>query len=155
MAANAVPVMARPSMPSSPAIAAAVEAWSPVIIRTRIPASRHSAIAALASGRGGSTMPTMASSVRSCTWSIRSPTSLEHGGIEVALGHHHHPLARVRDPVVGLERQLPVVVGDRHQGAVGVPDRHGARDEHVGRALGVAAHDRDGRRPRSSRGRWP
>ena len=134
--------MARPSMPSSPAIAAAVVAWSPVIIRTRIPASRHSAIAALASGRGGSTMPTIASRVRSWTWSMRSPSRLEHGGIEVPLGHHHHPLARVGDPVVGLEGEVPVVVGDRDQGAVGVPDRHGARDQHVGRALDVAAHDR-------------
>ena len=76
MAANSVPVTARPSMPSSPAIAAAVVAWSPVIIRTRIPASWHSAIATLASGRGGSTMPTIASSVSSCTWSMRSPPAV-------------------------------------------------------------------------------
>ncbi len=64
---------ARPSIPSSRAIAAAVVAWSPVIIRTWIPAEWHSAIATLASGRGGSTMPTIASRVSSCTWSIRSP----------------------------------------------------------------------------------
>ena len=72
IAANSVPVTARPSMPSSPAIAAAVVAWSPVIIRTRIPASRHSAMAVLASGRGGSTMPTIASSVSSWTSPMRS-----------------------------------------------------------------------------------
>ena len=38
-AANSVPGSARPSMPSCAAIAAAVVAWSPVIMRTRIPAS--------------------------------------------------------------------------------------------------------------------
>ena len=57
MAANSAPVIARPVMPSWPAIAAAVVAWSPVIIRTRMPASWHSAIASRASLRGGSTMP--------------------------------------------------------------------------------------------------
>ena len=37
-AANSAPVIARPSMPSSRAIASAVTAWSPVIIRTWMPA---------------------------------------------------------------------------------------------------------------------
>ena len=67
-------------MPSSPAIAAAVVAWSPVIIRTRIPASRHSAIAVLASGRGGSTMPTMASRVSSWTCVDEVAAGPEHAG---------------------------------------------------------------------------
>ena len=48
-------------------------AWSPVIMRTRMPASLQSAIASLASLRGGSTIPTSASSVRPCTSSSRSP----------------------------------------------------------------------------------
>ena len=65
MAANSAPVMARPSMPSWRAIASAVTAWSPVIIRTWMPADLASAMAALACGRGGSTMPTSASTVRS------------------------------------------------------------------------------------------
>ena len=51
-------------MPSSRAIASAVIAWSPVIMRTWMPAACAMAIAALAAGRGGSTMPTSASSVR-------------------------------------------------------------------------------------------
>ena len=38
MAENSAPVMARPSMPSWRAIASAVTAWSPVIIRTWMPA---------------------------------------------------------------------------------------------------------------------
>ena len=48
-------------------MAAAVVAWSPVIIRTRMPASLHSAIASLASLRGGSTMPIRARNSRSWT----------------------------------------------------------------------------------------
>ncbi len=60
-------------MPSSLPIAAAVTAWSPVIMRTSMPALWHLAMAALASARGGSTMPTMAMIVRSCTSEIRSP----------------------------------------------------------------------------------
>ena len=80
IAANAVPVIARPSMPSSAAIAPAVVAWSPVIIRTRIPASWHSAIAAFASDLGGSTIPTIASSVRPCTRPSRSPSGENDAG---------------------------------------------------------------------------
>ena len=57
IARNSAPVIARPSMPSWWAIASAVTAWSPVIIRTWIPAAWAVAMAALAAGRGGSTMP--------------------------------------------------------------------------------------------------
>ena len=39
IAANSAPVMARPSIPSLRAIASAVTAWSPVIIRTSMPAA--------------------------------------------------------------------------------------------------------------------
>ena len=67
MAANSAPVIARPVMPSWRAIASAVTAWSPVIMRTWMPAAWAIAIAAFASARGGSTMPTRASSVRSLT----------------------------------------------------------------------------------------
>ena len=80
IAANSVPVRALPSIPSSRAIAPAVTAWSPVIIRTRIPASWHSAMAALASGRGGSTIPTIARRVRSVTWLRRSPSGRKVAG---------------------------------------------------------------------------
>ena len=80
IAANSLPVTARPSMPSSEAIAAAVVAWSPVIMRTRMPASRHSAMAVLASGRGGSTMPTIASRVSSSTDPSRSASGSKRAG---------------------------------------------------------------------------
>ena len=77
-------------------------------------------MAAFASGRGGSTMPTIASRVRSLDQLDQVAAGLDGPGVEVALRDHHHPLAGVGDLVVGLERQVPVVVGDRHQGAVGV-----------------------------------
>jgi hypothetical protein len=80
MAANSAPVMARPWIPSSAAIAPAVVAWSPVIIRTRMPASRHSAIAAFASERGGSTIPAIARRVRSWTRPSRSPAGSKDAG---------------------------------------------------------------------------
>ena len=60
---NSAPVIARPRIPRSLAIASAVTAWSPVIMRTWMPALWASAIDTLAAGRGGSTMPTRASSV--------------------------------------------------------------------------------------------
>src|SRR5664280_2240554 len=64
--------MTRPLMPSSPAMVVAVAAWSPVIMCTAMPAAWHFAIAVLASGRGGSTIPTMASSTRSSRRASRS-----------------------------------------------------------------------------------
>ena len=45
-------------MPNSRAIAPAVAAWSPVIMIVRMPAALARAMAAFASGRGGSMMPT-------------------------------------------------------------------------------------------------
>ena len=63
IARNSAPVIARPRIPRSLAIASAVTAWSPVIMRTWMPALWASAIDTLADGRGGSTMPTRASSV--------------------------------------------------------------------------------------------
>ncbi len=71
-AANSAPVTARPSMPSSRAIAPAVMAWSPVIMRTRMPARLATAMAFMASARGGSTSPTSAAISRSCISAIRS-----------------------------------------------------------------------------------
>ena len=50
--------------PSSRPMASAVPMWSPVIILTRIPALRQSSMDSMASGRGGSTMPTMPTSVK-------------------------------------------------------------------------------------------
>mmetsp|Transcript_30490 Transcript_30490/g.55453 ORF Transcript_30490/g.55453 Transcript_30490/m.55453 type:complete len:237 (+) Transcript_30490:983-1693(+) len=54
-------------IPRSLAIASAVVLLSPVIMMTLIPAIRHSRIASLHSGRGGSRMPTMPTNVMSCS----------------------------------------------------------------------------------------
>ena len=67
MASTSAPVSALPPATASPierAMAAAVTAWSPVIIFTRMPAEWQAATARMASSRGGSMMPASASSVR-------------------------------------------------------------------------------------------
>jgi hypothetical protein len=93
IAANSAPVMARPSMPSCLAIAAAVTAWSPVIIRTLIPALFAVSIASFAVGRGGSTIPTRESSVRPSRSGSRSaPTSNVSGAKSL------RPVAKTRRP---------------------------------------------------------
>src|SRR5215217_2952978 len=137
MAANSAPVMARPSMPSSVAMAAAVVAWSPVIMRTRMPASRHSAIAALASARGGSTIPAMASRVRSVTRPSRSPAGSKLAGSRSrwATTITRSPEAAMRSLASRASERLPSVIGTRapvepalgrehDQGALGrIPDQ--------------------------------
>ena len=93
MAANSAPVMARPVMPSFFAIAAAVTAWSPVIMRTWIPAECAIAIASLAVGRGGSTMPTSASAVSPSSSGRRSAFGSNEAGSK-----SFRPVARTRRP---------------------------------------------------------
>ena len=61
--------------------------------------------------------------------------------LEVALRDHHDAFTGRRDLVVGLDREVPVVVGDRHQGAVGISDRGGSSDQDVGGTLDVATDD--------------
>ena len=80
IALNSAPVIARPGMPSSFAIAAAVTAWSPVIMRTWMPASCAIAIAAFAAGRGGSTIPTSASTVSPSSSGSRSADGSKRAG---------------------------------------------------------------------------
>ena len=60
IASSSAPETTRPCCrsPISRAIASAVTGWSPVIITTRMPAVSQVRIAAVASGRGGSSMPT-------------------------------------------------------------------------------------------------
>ena len=62
------PVMAFPALPipSILPILIAVCGWSPVIIFTRIPACRQSAIAVMASGRGGSIIPATPNKITPC-----------------------------------------------------------------------------------------
>jgi hypothetical protein len=77
---NSAPVITLPSMPSWRAIADAVTAWSPVIIRTLIPAALAVAMDALAVGRGGSTIPTRASISRPFTSGSRSAPGSKAAG---------------------------------------------------------------------------
>ena len=139
-AANSAPVRARPPMPSSVPIAAAVTAWSPVIIRTSMPALWHLAMAALASARGGSTMPIMAMIVRSFDHADQIPGRVERGRVEVTSGHHHDPLTRPGHPLVLRQRGRPLLGGDLVDVTVGGPVGAGPVDEHVGGALHEAAH---------------
>ena len=74
MASTSAPVSTLPFESVSPiarAMAAAVTAWSPVIIFTRMPAAWQAATARTASSRGGSMMPARASSVRSSSTSAK------------------------------------------------------------------------------------
>ena len=95
-------------------MAAAVVAWSPVIMRTRMPASLQSAIASFASLRGGSTMPTRASSVRSSHHVEQVAVGSNVGRVEVARGDGEHAQALAGQPVVLREHPVARAVdGDR------------------------------------------
>ena len=121
MAANSAPVMARPWIPSSAAIAPAVVAWSPVIIRTRIPASLHSAMAALASERGGSTIPAMANKVRSVTRPSRSPPGSNEAG-----SRSRWATTITRSPPLAM-RSLAWVASERFWSVTGTREPSGSR----------------------------
>ena len=140
MAANSAPVSARPSMPSCPAIAAAVVAWSPVIIRTRMPASWQSAIASLASLRGGSTMPMSASSSRSLTIVEQIGRRVERRLVEVAPCDREHAHALRGEPVVLVDDTLAVRSPIGCGRAVDVEVSRRTGEQHVRRALHEAAH---------------
>ena len=142
---RSVPVTASPGMPRSAAIAPAVTAWSPVIIRTRMPASRHWAMASRASGRGGSTMPTSATSTIRSSRSIGSAAASTSSVPRTVSGEKSCvPTASTRMPWpasfgVGAGVALPggvVEVQDLGAAQVAV----GAADQHVRRALDEAAH---------------
>ena len=90
---NSAPLIARPGMPSSFAIAAAVTAWSPVIILIWMPASCAVAIAVFAADRGGSTMPTSASTVMPSSSGSRSAD-----GSNVSGSKSLRPVASTRRP---------------------------------------------------------
>ena len=123
-------------------MAAAVVAWSPVIIRTRIPASWHLAMAALASARGGSTIPTIASRVRSCTRSIRFPLGSKEPGRSPAAATTmtRSPDAAMRSLASRARCLFSSVTGDLLP--VGAQIGAAAGDQDVGSALHIATDDR-------------
>ena len=77
------------TMPRSAAILAAVMGWSPVIIITRIPARRASAMAVAASARGGSMIPTTPR-YTSCS----SSASLTSSSMSLSNGRYATPSVR-------------------------------------------------------------
>ncbi len=96
---TSAPVRTRPSvvMPSSPAIAAAVTGWSPVIMIVRMPASREVVTAAATSVRGGSIMPIRPRKTRSCS-TTGSSSSGTRSRSRCATPSSRSPCAAIRSP---------------------------------------------------------
>ena len=82
---SSVPVITPGPRPSSSAIARAVMVWSPVIIRTSIPAASAVWTASLASVRSGSTIPTSATKTRSVTAAIGSASAADIAASSMSL----------------------------------------------------------------------
>ena len=123
MAANSVPVSALPGMPSSRPMAAAVTAWSPVIMRTSMPARWHCSIAAFASARGGSTMPTIAKSVRS-----RMSSRCGASGWNVAGSKSRRATTMTRSPLAAM-RSFSSLASCRRSSSIGVEVPSGVQNE--------------------------
>ena len=87
-------------------------------------------------------MPTIASSVRSWTWLRRSPPGSNVAGSKSrwATTMTRSPAAAMRSFASRARWRFSSVTGCERP--VRVPVRPAARDQHVGRALHVAAHDR-------------
>ena len=119
-----------------------------------MPASLQRAIASFASLRGGSTMPTSASSVSPCTSSSSVAAGVEGRGVDVARGDGEHAQALAGETIVLRQHAIAARSSDGHGRAVDVADVRRAGEQDVGRALDEAAHDRAARRP-PSRGTSP
>ena len=102
--ATSAPVMAGlpTPMPSWAPMARAVSTWSPVIILTRMPAWWHSPTARMASSRGGSMMPTSASSVKPDSMSASARLPLAGAARLQASASRRRPCAAVS---VAMRRQ--------------------------------------------------
>ena len=141
IAANSAPVIARPSMPSWRAMASAVTAWSPVIIRTWMPAECAFAMASrrLGARRVDDADQRQELEVGHERQQVR--VRVEGGRVEVPLGGGHDPQAlRAESLVLGQVRAR----GPGRPGTAspsGPMRRRGARQELVGGALDVGADD--------------
>ena len=82
------------SSPIDSAMLWAVRGWSPVIMITRIPASRHAARECFTSGRGGSLNPTRPRKVRSRSFSSRLPERAGSGAEATAMTRIPTPASR-------------------------------------------------------------
>ena len=134
-------MIARPSIPSWRAIASAVTAWSPVIIRTLMPADFALAIASRASARGGSTMPTSASSSRSVDERQQVGVRVEGRRVEVPLRGRHDPKTLRPQSIVLGQVLLAALVGELEDRPIGPLRPRGAREELVRGALHEGADD--------------
>ena len=152
MAWNSAPVIALPGMPSSLAMAAAVTAWSPVIIRTRIPAACAVSIADFAVGRGGSTIPTRASMVRPPRSGSRSADGSNPSGSKSL-----RPVASTRRPCLP-RRSFSSMYRCLNASSAGTIDRSSGSGRDPARASSWSGAPltkaRTTSRPLSSRIRW-
>ena len=137
------------AMPTCRAIAAAVRPWSPVTTMIRIPAAWHAATASATSGRGGSSIATSPRKQRS-----RSACSRSSGTgalrVEPALRDAEHAQALVG--VVASTRSTSArSAAPSGRSAPSCPDdRRAARQQRLGRALGVHPQPRRRARRRST-----
>ena len=151
---SSAPVTARPGMPRSAAMAPAVTAWSPVIMRTRMPASRHWAIAVAGLGPGWIDDADERDQDDPVEQVLRVV-----GGLEASAGKSwapigEHPHALLGQLGVAARVALPHgVVEGQDLGAAEVAV--GPAGEHVRGAFDEAAHHVAARCGRSSGGRWP
>ena len=115
-------------------MARAVMVWSPVIMRTSMPASSATRRRASASARSGSMIPTSATSTRSVTAAIGSVLAADIAASSRSrTGEREDPQALLRQLLVGGE-ELVADVGDRDQ--LAVPERAAAAvEDDVGCAL--------------------
>ena len=155
IACSSAPLIAPGPSPRFSPIACAVTAWSPVIIRTSIPACSAVVTAALASARSGSMMPTMPTKPRSC---VRRHRVVRH---RLGLVVTDQPGRESQDPQALLThpgvRRLDAGAGlvDRHLGAAQRATGLGAAGQHHVRAALDQLDDAIGRVDRERGGRWP
>ena len=106
-----------------------------------MPASWAVAIAAFAAARGGSTIPTSASRVRSFISASRSAPGVEVRGVEVLARGRHDAQALAGEPLVLLQVARLEGLVDRGRRECRVEVRRGPGEQLVGRALDEAADD--------------
>ena len=141
-ACSSAPLIAPGPSPSVSPIAWAVTAWSPVIMRTSMPAPSAVCTAAFASARSGSMIPTMPTNDRSWVSDIGSSAiACELAVVDEPGGERQHPQTLLAHPLV---RRVDARLGPRSIGTCeplsGPPDSAAACQHHVGAALDQLDH---------------
>ena len=102
MACSSLPLIAPGPSPSVSPMAWAVTAWSPVIMRTSMPAPSATSTASFASGRSGSMMPTIADEAEVAGERHRVlRTARQVGVVDQAGGERQHAQALAAHLLVG------------------------------------------------------